>query len=96
MNFGWRTSLARIRCPTLVLLGEYDNYARRLEAWTGLGVEHKLFVKIACASHFVAFEHGRHLLYRATASWLAGATVDDAARGEYFAGVDGRLTPQPA
>lgn len=96
MNFGWRTSLARIRCPTLMMLGEYDNYAKRLEAWKGLGVEHKLFIKIACASHFVAFEHGRHLLYRATGSWLAGAAVDGAARGEYFANVGGQLQPQPA
>ena len=96
MNFGWRTSLARIRCPTLMMLGEYDNYAKRLEAWKGLGVEHKLFIKIACASHFVAFEHGRHLLYRATRSWLAEAAVDGAARGEYFANVGGELTPQPA
>jgi pimeloyl-ACP methyl ester carboxylesterase len=96
MNFGWRASLARIRCPTLVMLGEYDNYAKRLEAWRGLAVEHKLFIKIACASHFVGFERGRHLLYRATRSWLADAKVDGAARGEYFADVDGRLTPQPA
>ena len=96
MNFGWRSSLARLRCPTLVMLGEYDNYAKRLEAWRGLDVEHKLFIKIACASHFVGFERGRHLLYRATRSWLEGANVDGAERGEYFADVDGRLTPQPA
>lgn len=96
MNFGWRASLERIRCPTLVMLGEYDNYARRLEAWRGLGVAHKLFIKIACASHFVGFERGRHLLYRATISWLAGGMVDGAERGEYFADVDGRLTPQAA
>ena len=93
---GWRANLARIRCPTLVMLGEFDNYARRLEAWKGLGAEHKLFIKIECASHFVGFERGRHLLHRATASWLADASVDGAARGEYVANIDGRLTPQPA
>ena len=96
MNFGWRGNLARIRCPTLVMLGEYDNYARRVEAWRGLRVEHKLFIKIACASHFVGFERGRHLLYRATQSWLAEGKVDGAERGEYYADVQGRLAPQPA
>ena len=35
MNFGWRANLARIQAPTLVLLGEFDNYAKRLEAWQG-------------------------------------------------------------
>ena len=71
MNFGWRANLARIKAPTLVLLGEFDNYARRLEAWKGLTVEHRMFIRIACASHFVSFERGRHLLYRATREWLA-------------------------
>ena len=66
MNFGWRANSARIKAPTLVLLGEFDNYARRLEAWKGLTVEHRMFIRIACASHFVSFERGRHLLYRAT------------------------------
>jgi pimeloyl-ACP methyl ester carboxylesterase len=77
-NFGWRSYLARIKAPTLVVLGEYDNYAKRLEAWHGLRVAHKLFIKVACASHFMQFEHGRHLLYRATQSWLTTGAVDGA------------------
>jgi hypothetical protein len=78
------------------MLGEFDNYARRIEAWRGLSVEHKLFIKIACASHFVSFEHGRHLLYRATTSWLANGTVDGAERGEFFGDVEGKLTASAA
>ena len=70
MNFGWRENLARIQAPTLVLLGEYDNYAKRLEAWRGLKNDHKMFIKVACASHFMQFERARHLLYCATAAWL--------------------------
>lgn len=96
MNFGWRENLARIRCPTLVMLGEYDNYAQRLDAWRGLGAEHKLFIRIACASHFVGFERGRHLLHRATAAWIAGGSVDGAERGEYHADPSGRLVANPA
>ncbi|HZM45801.1 MAG TPA: alpha/beta fold hydrolase [Burkholderiales bacterium] len=96
MNFGWRANLARIEAPTLVLLGEFDNYARRLEAWKGLTVEHRMFIRIACASHFVSFERGRHLLYRATQEWLARGAVDGAQRGEFLADVEGRLTPSPA
>jgi pimeloyl-ACP methyl ester carboxylesterase len=96
MNFGWRANLARIEAPTLVVLGEFDNYAQRLEAWKGLRVEHRLFIKVACASHFISFERGRHLLYRATQSWLAGGAVDGAACGEFMADVQGRLTPSAA
>jgi pimeloyl-ACP methyl ester carboxylesterase len=91
MNFGWRANLARIRAPTLMLLGEYDNYAKRIEAWRGLGAEQKLFIKVACASHFMQFERGRHLLYRATAEWLSDAAVAGAREGEYLAAVRGEL-----
>lgn len=96
MNFGWRANLGRIQAPTLVLLGEFDNYAKRLEAWRGLRVEHRMFIKVACASHFIGFERGRHLLYRATQSWLMDGTVDGAQRGEFFGDVQGRLTPSAA
>jgi hypothetical protein len=78
------------------LIGEYDNYAKRLEAWRGLRVAHKLFIKVACASHFMQFEHGRHLLYRATQSWLTTGAVDGAQRGEFLAGVSGEIKPNPA
>jgi pimeloyl-ACP methyl ester carboxylesterase len=91
MNFGWRSNLAKIKTPTLVLLGEFDNYERRLEAWHGLHVEHRLFIKVLCASHFMQFERGRHLLYRATDSWLKTGAVDGAHRGEFVAGADGIL-----
>lgn len=92
-NFGWRANLARIKAPTLMLLGEYDNYAKRLEAWRGLGVDHKLFIKVACASHFMQFERGRHLLYRATESWLKEGSVDGEKRGEFAADAAGKIEP---
>jgi pimeloyl-ACP methyl ester carboxylesterase len=95
MNFGWRENLRRIAAPTLMLLGEYDNYAKRLEAWRGLAVPHKLFIRVACASHFMQFERRRHLLYRATESWLRSGTVDGAAHGEFAADDAGLLRPCP-
>jgi pimeloyl-ACP methyl ester carboxylesterase len=95
-NFGWRENLGRLRAPTLMLLGEFDNYAKRLEAWRGLNVEHRLFIKVACASHFMQFERGRHLLYRATTSWLKSGNVDCAERGEFAADPAGKLTRSAA
>jgi pimeloyl-ACP methyl ester carboxylesterase len=96
MNFGWRENLARIKAPTLMLIGEFDNYAKRLEAWRGLGAPQKLFIKVACASHFMQFERGRHLLYRATETWLKNGTVNDAREGEFAADARGNLEASPA
>ena len=92
MNFGWRKNLAAIKAPTLMLLGEYDNYAKRIEAWHGLGAPQKLFIRVACASHFMQLERGRHLLYRATESWLKTGEVEGAASGEFAADAGGKLT----
>jgi pimeloyl-ACP methyl ester carboxylesterase len=95
-NFGWRRNLAAIRAPTLMLLGEFDNYAKRIEAWHGLGAPQKLFVKVACASHFMQFERGRHLLYRTTESWLKGGEVEGVSSGELAADASGTLTAAAA
>jgi pimeloyl-ACP methyl ester carboxylesterase len=92
MQFGWRNNLANIRAPTLVLLGEFDNYEKRLEAWHGLRVDPRLFIKVCCASHFMQFERGRHLLYRATIDWLTSGSVEGVYQGEYTANVDGFLS----
>ena len=96
MNHGWRANLARIKAPTLMLLGEYDNYVKRLEAWRGLGVDHKLFIKVRCASHFMQFERGRHLLYRATTDWLNHGQVNGVDGVELVADETGALSAQAA
>ena len=96
MNFGWKENLARITAPTLMLIGEYDNYAKRIDAWRGLSVPQKLFIKVACASHFIQFERGRHLLYSATESWLRDGSVKGATSGELAADQKGTLTPSAA
>jgi pimeloyl-ACP methyl ester carboxylesterase len=93
MNFGWRANVARIRAPTLILVGEFDNYEKRRDAWTGLRIEHKAFIKVACASHFMQYERGRHLLHRATREWLASGTIEGRSSAELCAGPDGRIQP---
>ena len=95
MNFGWRDTLLKITTPTLFLLGEYDNYEKRFEAWQGLRLDHRLFVRVSCASHFMQFERGRHLLYRATISWVSSGSVDGIQQGECWADVNGLLHRNP-
>lgn len=42
------------------------------------------------------FERARHLLYRATGSWLENGSVDGKAQGEFYANAAGTLGPLPA
>jgi pimeloyl-ACP methyl ester carboxylesterase len=91
MNFGWKASLARIAAPTLYLLGEHDNYARRLESWKVLSAPQRMFVRVAGCSHFMQFERARHLLYRAAAEWFSAGSFMGYASGEFAADTAGRL-----
>ncbi|OGA21659.1 MAG: hypothetical protein A3I02_01275 [Betaproteobacteria bacterium RIFCSPLOWO2_02_FULL_67_26] len=90
-NFGWRRNAAAIQAPALVLVGEFDNYAKRREAWAGFGMKQKVFIKVACASHFIQYERGRHFLHRAAREWLETGAIDGAQRAELQADVEGKL-----
>jgi pimeloyl-ACP methyl ester carboxylesterase len=70
MNYGWKTSVENIKAPTLVLLGEFDSFEHRLDAWKGLKVEQKVFIRIACGSHFLQYERNRKVLHEASRQWL--------------------------
>ena len=94
MNYGWRANAASIKAPTLVMLGEFDNYQKRRDSWRGLkSTEHKAFVRIGAASHFVMFEYARRALHRHGLEWLASGTVGGARFGEFHSDRDGALSP---
>lgn len=95
MNYGWRLNVAKIEAPTLILLGEFDNYEKRRDAWEGLRVEQKVFIKVACASHFMQYERARHVLHRAARDWLQSGAIDGMKQAELRADRDGGLHPLP-
>jgi pimeloyl-ACP methyl ester carboxylesterase len=91
MNYGWRTNAADIRAPTLVVQSEFDNYEKRHDTWRGLGSKRKLFVKIACASHFLQFERARYALHRITRDWLQKSAVSGFDGGMLYADPHGNI-----
>ncbi len=91
MNYGWRANAARLDRPTLVMLGEHDNYEKRRDAWGGLASLCKVFVKIDGASHFVQYERGRHAVHKLTEEWLRSGSVGGETRAEFATAWDGRL-----
>jgi pimeloyl-ACP methyl ester carboxylesterase len=91
MNYGWKTNLAKINAPTLMLLGEFDDYDHRIEAWHALASPHKMFIKVGYSSHFMQFEYPRHFLYKAAGEWLEKGSVDHYSHGEFQTTSDGNL-----
>ena len=92
MYFGWRTNVARIAAPTLVMLGEFDNFEQRLDAWKALRCEDRVFIKIACGSHFLQYERNRRVLHAASREWLTHGSIGGERRAELCADRDGRLS----
>jgi pimeloyl-ACP methyl ester carboxylesterase len=92
MNYGWRANCARIHTPTLVMLGEFDNYESRRDSWKVLASTHKAFVRLR-ASHFAQYERGRHTVHRLAEAWLRTAAVEGAKTGEFAVDWDGKVTP---
>lgn len=92
MNYGWRVNAAKIKTPVLTLLGEFDNYQNRLDSGKVMTAERRVFIKVKCASHFLPYERGRHVMLRTALDWFRHASVEGASTGEFTADVDGKLS----
>ncbi len=92
MNYGWKTNLKKIKAPTLMLLGEFDDYEKRIEAWHALESPQRMFIKVRHSSHFMQFESARHFLYKATVNWLEQGTVENHVKGEFEVSPEGKLS----
>ena len=91
-NYGWKTNLKKIQAPTLMLLGEFDDYEKRIEAWKALESLQKMFIKMKNSSHFMQFEFARHFLYNATANWLEHGQLADHKNGEFEMNSEGGVS----
>lgn len=90
---GWTPGLAaKVRAPVLVITGEQDRPEERLRAHALLGSRAKAFLRVASASHFMAWEHQRHVLHRASLEWLATGHLQGSKQGGFHADWAGRIT----
>ncbi|HEX2230241.1 MAG TPA: alpha/beta fold hydrolase [Candidatus Binatia bacterium] len=83
--WGWNAAEAkRIKVPTLIIVGEFDPLeASNRELYEDLGAESKVFVSIACGSHFAVWEKSHTLLHEASRMWLTRGSFNGATRGEF-------------
>jgi len=91
MNYGWRENVQKIQAPTLVVLGEFDNFERRQDAWKALSMQNRVFLKVACGSHYLQYEKNRKALHAATLEWLRHGTVMGQKAGSLSADANGSI-----
>ena len=94
--WGWNAaSAAKIKVPTLIMVGEEDDLiAANRDLHADLGATDKTFLAIACATHFVNWEKQRRVLHRASLEWLEKGTLTGQRQGTFRADADGNIAAQ--
>jgi len=91
-RFGWTRALAaKVVAPVLVMAGEYDRLEERRSVYEQLGSKDKVFMNVACASHFMLWEKQHTALHVASKEWLAHGRLKNVRRGELRVDPDGNF-----
>ncbi|GAC1344986.1 MAG: hypothetical protein NVSMB18_23760 [Acetobacteraceae bacterium] len=92
-DFGWAPEMAaKVTSPTLVVVGEFDRLTERHTVYEQLGTKQKVFLRVACASHFMVWEKQHTALQRMSLEWLQHGTALGQTEGEIAADKDGVIT----
>jgi hypothetical protein len=73
-------------------VGEEDDLLKsNIELFDDHGADHKVLLRVACATHFMNWERQRRVLHNASLDWLTKTKIDGADRGHLRAGPDGKI-----
>ena len=91
--WGWNANAAKkIAAPTLIMVGEQDDLTKsNLELFDDLGAQHKVFLGVACGTHFMNWEKQRRVLHRASIDWLSNGSLDGQTGGMFRADENARI-----
>ena len=90
--FGWPPELAaRVKAPTLVMVGEFDRLEERRKVYEQIGAKDKIFLNVACGSHFMQWEKQHPALHLASKEWLAHGRLMKLRRGELRVDPEGAI-----
>jgi len=96
-NFGWTEELSRkVTSPTLVVVGEFDRLVERRTVYEQIASKEKVFLDVACASHFLVWEKQHKVLHESSLEWLRDGNVKGVKNGEFRVDYDGKYLPKPA
>ena len=91
--WGWNAASAKkITIPTLIMAGEQDRLTKsNLELFDDLGAKEKVFLGIACGTHFINWERHRHVLHKASLDWLKNGSVGGQTSGRLRSDENGNI-----
>jgi pimeloyl-ACP methyl ester carboxylesterase len=91
--WGWNATAAKkIEVPTLIMVGEQDDLTKsNLELFDDLGTQQKVFLGVACGTHFMNWEKQRRVLHKASLDWLGNGSLDGQTSGMFRADENARI-----
>jgi pimeloyl-ACP methyl ester carboxylesterase len=96
-GFGWTQELSqKVTAPTLVVVGEFDRLAERRTVYEQIASKEKVFLDVACASHFLVWEKQHKVLHESSLEWLRDGQVKGVKNGEFRVDYDGKYLPKAA
>lgn len=76
------------------MVGEQDSLMpSNHELFADLGAQQKVFLAIACGTHFINWETQRRVLHSASIDWLKNGSFNGATSGMFRADSDARVAP---
>ncbi|MGE0038648.1 MAG: alpha/beta fold hydrolase [Xanthobacteraceae bacterium] len=95
--WGWNANSAKkIALPTLIMAGEQDGLMKsNLELFEDLGSQQKVFLGIACGTHFMNWEKQRRVLHSASVDWLKNGSLGGATLGMFRADENANIARKP-
>jgi len=92
-GFGWTADLAKkVVAPALVIVGEFDRLAERRTVFEQISSQDKVFLDVACGSHFMVWEMQHPVLHETSLEWLTRGEVRGVKRGEFRVDAERRYT----
>lgn len=94
--WGWNTSAANlISVPALIIVGEHDGFLTAGQnLYRDLGTARKVFVKVACGSHFMPWERQHKVLHHVSKNWLKDGNLEGYEQGEFYVDTEGVIHKQ--
>ena len=92
--WGWNAAGAqKVKVPTLIMAGEEDRLiTSNRELFDDLGSKDKVFLGIACGTHFMNWEKQRRVLHKASIDWLTNGSFQGATTGAFRADEKGDVS----
>jgi pimeloyl-ACP methyl ester carboxylesterase len=91
--WGWgQDAVAKMTMPVLMVSGQFDRSVpqdRVRDLYNDLPGHNKMFVDLACSSHYTMWERNHLLLFKASLEWLNAGTVDGKSEGMISLGYSG-------